>query len=484
MAELDGPNFNLFTSFSFDILSDDELLSSTNNFLEQAETSDNFDETEQTETETSGELNDEDVDNFIVANRNENTTKKTRSDMNVFYRWAKSVNETRTLENIPEQELDKILAHFFFKVRKQNGDDYEPDTLTSVLRSLDRSLREKGKQYSTLTDRQFTKAREALSSKRKQLRRTGKGQKPNKALGLTETQIQKLWDEKQLGCETPHSLLRTVWFNNTMFFGWRARDEHHRVKFGDFQIEREEGPQGKEYVEWITERGSKTRTGENDFVPDRSFNPKMYATGGPRCPVHIFKEYLARRPPEMSFSDSPFYLAAIVSPSSEIWYKKQPLGKGSLGSFMKSMSEAAGLTGKHTNHSVRRTMISTLRKENVEPLDIIALAGQRNLKSLDSYSSTSIEQQKDMSVKLSNYIQAREEPEKSLVESQVLSPRPIPQQNENVAKEMFAGAVFHNCQFNFTAPNAAVSTDHAAQSAVPKKKFKRILPIIDSDEEL
>ena len=84
----------------------------------------------------------------------------------------------------------------------------------------------------------------------------------------------------------------------------------------------------------------------------------------------------------------------IIQPSSHIWFEKQPLGKNSLGSFMKSMSEAAGLSGKHTNHSVRRTMISTLRKENVEPLNIIALAGQRNLKSLDSYSSTSTKQQK------------------------------------------------------------------------------------------
>ena len=172
------------------------------------------------------------------------------------------------------------------------------------------------KQYNLLTDRQFTKAREALSSKRKQLRRVGKGQKPNKALGLTETQIQMLWDEKQLGYETPHSLLCTAWFNNTLFFGWRARDEHHRIKFGDFQIKCEDGPQGKECDEWITERGSKTRTGEHDFVADRSFNPKMYATVGPCCPVHIVKEYLARRPPEMSLPDSPFYLVAILSPTS------------------------------------------------------------------------------------------------------------------------------------------------------------------------
>lgn len=184
----------------------------------------------------------------------------------------------------------------------------------------------------------------------------------------------------------------------------------------------------------------------------------------------------------MSLPDSPFYLAAIISPSSQIWYKKQPLGKNSLGSFMKSMSEAAGLTGRHTNHSVRRTMISTLRKENVEPLDIIALAGQRNLKSLDSYSSTSTEQQKNMSLKLINYIQAQEAPKKSLVENQVKSPKVTPQQNEVGGKNVFSGAVFNNCQFTFTAADAAFpTTDHAA---VPNKKFKRILPIIDSDDEL
>ena len=81
LEELDGPNLNLFTTFSFDLLNDDELLSGTNYFFEQTETSEAFDQTEQ--TETSGDLNNNDVDNFNVANRNENTTKKTQSDLNI-----------------------------------------------------------------------------------------------------------------------------------------------------------------------------------------------------------------------------------------------------------------------------------------------------------------------------------------------------------------------------------------------------------------
>ena len=118
----------------------------------------------------------------------------------------------------------------------------------------------------------------------------------------------------------------------------------------------------------------------------------------------------------------------------------------------------------------------------MEPLDIIALGGQRNMKSLDSYSSTSTEQQKSMSLKLGNYIQAQEAPSESLTtESQVLSPRVIPQQNETGGKNVFSGAAFNNCQFTFTAADAASTADHAA---VLKRKFKRILPITDSDDEL
>ena len=39
----------------------------------------------------------------------------------------------------------------------------------------------------------------------------------------------------------------------------------------------------------------------------------MYATGRSRCPVSIFKEYLARRRPEMAAADSPFIWRPLLS---------------------------------------------------------------------------------------------------------------------------------------------------------------------------
>lgn len=490
----DYPNFDI--TFDFD-LNDAELIDYITEFERTDTTNNNSNSETSANNKDATKLPDAEVTQFIENNRNKNTTKKTRSDLNVFYRWAKTVNETRTLDEIPPTELDNVIAHFVLKVRKQDNSELEPDTLTSYIRSFDRFLREQGKPYSVLLDRQFAKARQALASKRKQLRRLGKGQRPNKAMGLTDNQIQKLWQEKQLGTCSSQTLLRTVWFNNTLYFGWRARDEHHRVKFGDFQVKQEDGPEKKTYVEWVTERGSKTRTGEHEFVPNRPFNPKMYATGGPRCPVYIFQEYTRRRPVDMNYPDAPFYLASIPRPATVTWFKKQPLGVNSLGGFMKEMSRAAGLDGRITNHSARRTMISALRKENVQPLNIIGLAGQRNLKSLDSYSEASEQQQKEMSNKISHHTQGHGA-------SLAMNTSPVPERNPlkplvasssqmsaetNPMQGMFGGAVFNNCTLSFGgggyAPVELPSTSSNGNGGMPKepKRFKRILPLSDDEAD-
>jgi integrase len=220
-------------------------------------------------------------------------------------------------------------------------------------------------------------------------------------MGLTEEEIEKLWAEKLLGSHSPQALLRTVWLNNTMHFGWRARDEHRKVKQGDLVIRSEEGQIGREYVIWITERGSKTRTGAKDTMPERYLNPRMYATNTERCPVIMYKAYLERIPEDMKQPDSPFYLAYIVNPKTPVWFKSSPLGVNSLGNFMKSMAEQGNLPGKYTNHSARRTMITTLRHENINPLDISQLSGHKNLKSIDTYSEASEDQQRNMSLAIS-----------------------------------------------------------------------------------
>ena len=66
----------------------------------------------------------------------------------------------------------------------------------------------------------------------------------------------------------------------------------------------------------------------------------------------------------------------------EIWYKAKARGKNPLGSIASDMSKAAGIGGRHTNHSVRRTTVHQLAEAGIQDLDIIALTGHKNISGL------------------------------------------------------------------------------------------------------
>lgn len=145
------------------------------------------------------------------------------------------------------EELRSLLSHFFVKVRKLNGEEFEPGTLTSFQRSFDRYSRQHSKNYNIIQDKIFEKSREALKSKRKQLRLSGKGGRPNKALHLINDELEKFWSAEQLGDHSPSTLLRTVWLNDAMHFSWRARDEHRKRLLEDLETRREES--GERHME-------------------------------------------------------------------------------------------------------------------------------------------------------------------------------------------------------------------------------------------
>ena len=162
----------------------------------------------------------DEINNFIEENKAKATKSKTRTDLNQWYRWCETVGEKRKMEDIPPQELDVLLCHYFMKAKKLSGEEYEPDTLKSHLGSFDRYLHGKGKQYNLIGSPMFRKCNEVLAKKRRQLRTVyGKGRKPNKAESLTDLEIDKLWRDGQLGDHSPRALLNTMWFFFTTHYG-------------------------------------------------------------------------------------------------------------------------------------------------------------------------------------------------------------------------------------------------------------------------
>ena len=128
---------------------------------------------------------------------------------------------------MPINELSSFISEFIITVRKkENNEDYEPTSLRAMMASFERYLKKKNYGYSIMRDVEFEKARTALKSKQRDLKKKGKGDKPNASVPLTEDDIKLLYDKGLLEKSTPEALLNTVWFNNTAYFGLRGCKEH------------------------------------------------------------------------------------------------------------------------------------------------------------------------------------------------------------------------------------------------------------------
>ena len=183
-------------------------------------------------------ISEEDINNFITGQKAKATVYKDTSDYNTFRKFCGTINERREIECIPASDLDNILFQFFINAKTRHGKLYEPDTLSSIRNSLQRILFDRGSKSNLREGKEFIKCRQVLASRRKQLTKLGKGNKPNATRPLSNEEVDLLYRCGYFGSENPASLQRTVWWQITKHFGHRARDESRQLKFGDIKIEK------------------------------------------------------------------------------------------------------------------------------------------------------------------------------------------------------------------------------------------------------
>ena len=90
-------------------------------------------------------ISDDDIKKFIFGQKAKATIYKETSDLNVFTRFCKGINEHRSIQFIPDSDLDNLLCQFFIKAVTKKGELYEPDTLNSIRNSFQRVLAITGK---------------------------------------------------------------------------------------------------------------------------------------------------------------------------------------------------------------------------------------------------------------------------------------------------------------------------------------------------
>ena len=173
------------------------------------------------------------------------------------------------------------------------------------------------------------------------------------------------------------------------------------MKVDDFQLCKDDN--GVEFVQF-TEGQTKTRQG-GLHTKHRDFQPRMFAVGGERCPVALFKQFVSRRPQNLK-TTGPFYLSIKTNrkPDDNVWFKVQPMGENKINDMMKIIVANTILESsdkKFTNHSARKTVVSKLKKANVERSGIVKVTGHKTIQSLDDYDEANEEEQRQLSYAIS-----------------------------------------------------------------------------------
>ena len=144
-------------------------------------------------------VSDEETAQFVISNRNQNTVRKTCGNLKILNAWLKDQNERRQVHEISPDQLNKYLARYFLSVVKQDGTEYEPESLRSHLGSFSRHLKEKNYAENIMESDKFKHTRDVLASKMKDLKKKGLGNKKRKSEALENDDFEILHQKNLLG---------------------------------------------------------------------------------------------------------------------------------------------------------------------------------------------------------------------------------------------------------------------------------------------
>ena len=267
-----------FLQFDKDVAVESRGVSSTadmqvQHLCEQTEKLEVVNSMKQTKQKLEGE---EAMNKYISSQKQKTTAYKDISDIKRFNKFFSEAGESREIIDIPPDDLNKLLANFFMGARRLDEKLYDPDTLLSLSRSLQRYLTENGSPIILRPDKEFTLARRTLAARRKELVKQGKDNKPNACRVLDDFEEQKLFSSKVFGKHNAKALQMTMWYLISLHFGFRGRDEARKLCWGDVKLEIDPHT-SEEYLMWNVRRGSKCESGEEEEHlknPSRKFPPK------------------------------------------------------------------------------------------------------------------------------------------------------------------------------------------------------------------
>lgn len=211
------------------------------------------------------------------------------------------------------------------------------------------------------------------------------GSRASRSISLEEEE--RFWDLGLMGTDNPRALLRSLFYYVGLHFGLRGGKELYSLEKKNFTLEERHGQKHLVYTEMI----SKTNAGglAHLKVKPKSIEVRANLQRGERCLVYLYEKYMSR-------CDNPeehLWCQPIPKPAcSRKWYSRQRVGIHKCENMVKSMAREAGMTGRITNHSVRKTVATRLTKRGVDHAVIRKITGHRSEAGLAPYQEVDSEQ--------------------------------------------------------------------------------------------
>lgn len=373
----------------------------------------------------------EEMNKFERSHRSESSVIQERVHVKKFEEFLQLKNLDCDFKAISASDLNFRLRYFYSQLKKNNGECYSGSSLLCIRAALHRhfSTSPLNREFNIMQDKEFVSSNNMLKSKISEWLKSGK--RTNHFPHIEETDQQKLalyFDQS-----TPTILQQEIWYNIMYYFGNRGREGIRDLTVENFDFAFDSNDEEYVYmIHDIHQKNVKPSCSKKDF--DNCKQSRMYANKREPsiCPVIKFRLYLSKIP---SGCKNLFPKPKKVGKVD--WYQsKQVIGKTLLGTMMKTISKDAKLSKEYTNHCIRPTVVTNLREDGFDRVEVCAITGHKCEKSIERYDKTCKERTLQ---RMSNSLGNRKRKfENVSVETNCF----------NSSNKSGNGLSFFNCQFN------------------------------------
>ena len=312
------------------------------------------------------------------------TQKQNKSHVDKFKNFLSEKKLSTNIESAPPEILSKYLSYFYYSLQTKDGKPYSPASLICIRAAIQRHLSgpEVNRKINILSGSDFTRSNGVLKFMIKKWLENGGKEAGNKYDSIEKNDMEKMrcyFDRSR-----PDVLQQEAWFSLVYFLALRGREVLHDLPKQAISFSHDS--EGKRFLhinkQYIT-KNVKVSLSSKEY--ENLSQARMYENPKDRdnCPVTCLEKYLSKIPENCDF----LLPMPLKKPSDDgIWYcSKRSLGKNTIGKMMVDISKAANLGKRYTNHCVRVTVVSNLRDNGVQPADIAAVTGHKNINSVEKY---------------------------------------------------------------------------------------------------